>query len=143
MSEKYIKLLHSRGFRVTPQRLAILKILQEANRHMTPSEVNKQAQEIVPGLTPTTVYRTLNFLTEQGLVLDTHIGGGQLVYEIAGHNHHHLICRSCKRTFQIEQNLLDELDQRIEESTGFEIESVHLTFFGLCADCRKKESINE
>jgi len=140
MSEEYIKLLHSRGFRVTPQRLAVLKILQQAKRHMTPSEVSKRAQEIVPGLTTTTVYRTLNFLTEQGLVLDTHIGGGQIVYEIAVQNHHHLICRSCKRTFQIEQNILDDLGKQIEERTGFAIESVHLTFFGLCEDCRKKQS---
>ena len=46
-------------------------------------------------MTEATVYRTLEFLAENGVVLSALNGNGHLVYEIAGHDHHHLICRSC------------------------------------------------
>ena len=80
---------------MTPQRMVILRILSEADCHLSPTRGFQRAQLALPGLTEATVYRTLAFLTEQGLLLAAHIGNGQLVYEIADHNHHHLICRTC------------------------------------------------
>jgi Fe2+ or Zn2+ uptake regulation protein len=132
--------LHSQGYRMTPQRLAILSILENAGRHLTPQEVYEQAQRSLPGMTEATVYRTLSFLTEQGLVLAAHVGSGQLVYEIAEHAHHHLICRACGDTHEIDHALLLTLYQQFQSSTGYQIDSVHLTFFGLCPGCQVKVS---
>ncbi len=95
--ESYTSHLHEHGFRMTPQRMAILNILSQAGAHLTPIEICQKAAEALPGLTDATVYRTLSFLAQQGLVLAAHVGNGQLVYEIAGRNHHHLICRSVRR----------------------------------------------
>jgi len=131
--------LHSRGFRVTPQRMVILRILQEADTHLNPTEVYQRAQQAMPGLTEATVYRTLAFLTDQGMVLAAHIGSGQLVYEIAGHAHHHLICRACGYTLEIEHELLAELYRLFKVSTGYQIDSLHTTFFGLCPECQAPE----
>ncbi|HEX7975213.1 MAG TPA: Fur family transcriptional regulator [Anaerolineales bacterium] len=132
--------LRSLGYRLTPQRLAILGILRDASRHLTPVEVFGLAQQVMPGLTEATVYRTLNFLTEQGLVLAGHTRGGQLVYEIAGHDHHHLICRACGQTYEIEHSELQALYSQLQASTGYRIDSVHLTFFGLCSECQQHEA---
>ena len=93
MFNQVVETLHQRGFRMTPQRLLVLQILKDAGRHLTPQEIFAQAQRILPAMTEATVYRTLSFLSEQGLTLAAHIGNGQLVYEIAGHDHHLLICR--------------------------------------------------
>jgi Fe2+ or Zn2+ uptake regulation protein len=135
--DPYTDQLRSQGYRMTPQRLAILNILENAGKHLTPQEIYEQAQRAMPGMTEATVYRTLSFLTQQGLVLAAHVGSGQLVYEIAGHDHHHLICRACGDTQEIDHALLLSLYQQFQASTGYRIDSMHVTFFGLCPDCQK------
>jgi Fur family transcriptional regulator, ferric uptake regulator len=127
--------LRAQGYRMTSQRLVILQILEESRCHLTPAEVFSLAQEQLPGLTETTVYRTLSFLVEQGLALAAHVGGGQLVYEFAERNHHHLICRACRHTHEIDHSVLQKLYERFQQDTGFQIDSYHVTFFGLCPEC--------
>ncbi len=127
--------LRRRGFRMTPQRLVILEILQDLKRHVTALQVYQLARQAMPGITEATVYRTLSWLAEQGLVMVAHIGGGQLEYEIAGHNHHHIICRACGRSHEIDHADLEKLYHQLETETGYHIDSVHVTFFGLCSQC--------
>lgn len=127
--------LRARGFRLTPQRLTILEVLSKSRCHLTPAEIFERASQTLPGLTEPTVYRTLSFLAENGLALVAHVGNGQLVYEHADHKHHHLICRGCQQLLDIDHTVLCELYQKIEQQTGFKIDSLHVTFFGLCPDC--------
>jgi Fe2+ or Zn2+ uptake regulation protein len=133
--DKTVSHLRQQGFRLTPQRLTILQILEESGQHLTPLEVFQIARQMLPGITEATVYRNLNFLTEQGLALAAHIGSGQLVYEIAGHAHHHLICRECGHSLEIDHEALEPLYQQLKNQTGFQIDSLHATFFGLCQSC--------
>jgi Fe2+ or Zn2+ uptake regulation protein len=132
-------ILRERGYRMTPQRLVILRILHEAGGHLTPLEVYQRAQREMPGLTEATIYRTLIFLSQQGLLLAAHVGSGQLVYETAGHAHHHLICRKCGETQEIDHTLLEALYQQFRASTGYRIDGMHVTFFGLCPGCQEIE----
>ena len=136
MSDPYASQLRARGFRMTPQRIAILRILDESACHLTPLEVYQQAQQDLPGITEATVYRTLTFLTEQGLVLAAHVGSGQLVYEIADRDHHHLICRQCGQAQEIGHAQLEALYRQFQADTGYQIDSLHVTFFGLCPACQ-------
>ena len=133
----YASQLRARGFRMTSQRLAILHVLQHSGRHLSPSEVYVQAKRDLASLTEPTVYRTLEFLAEIGLVMPAHKGNGHLVYEIAHHNHHHLVCRGCGRNVEVEHGLLGSLYRKLESSSGFRLTGSHLTFFGLCPDCQK------
>lgn len=130
--------LRARGFRMTPQRRTILQILHDSGEHLSPSEVYERARQSVPGLTETTVYRTLEFLAVNDMALPAHIGSGHLAYEISGHDHHHLFCRACGREVQIEHVRLQELYAQLEAETGFRLTTSHLTFFGLCPDCKIK-----
>lgn len=132
--------LRAKGYRLTPQRLAILDLLRDAEGHLTPSEVYKQASQKLPGLTEATVYRTLNFLAEQGLVLVAHIGHGQLVYEYAQHNHHHLICKNCGEMMEVEHQELKQLYENFLDKTGYQIDTVHAAFFGYCPKCLDTDS---
>jgi Fur family transcriptional regulator, ferric uptake regulator len=132
----YLSNLRSLGYRLTPQRLVILRILEENQRHLTPGEIFEQARRLMPGLTEPTVYRSLNFLSAHGLILVTHVGGGQLVYEHAQRDHHHLICQECSQMCDVEPELLSELYLQFKVKTGFEIKSRHITFFGLCPHCQ-------
>jgi Fe2+ or Zn2+ uptake regulation protein len=137
---QYTSQLHARGFRMTPQRMAILHILHQADGHLSPTEVYERASHEVPGLTEPTVYRTLEFLAENGLVCSTHTGSGHLVYEIAREEHHHLVCRKCGGELQIEHALLEKLYAELETSSGYRFIDSHITFFGLCPECQVENS---
>jgi Fur family transcriptional regulator, ferric uptake regulator len=132
--------LRKKGYRLTPQRLVILQTLDEAGGHLTPTQIYEQAERRMPGLTEPTVYRTLDFLTRNGLALVAHIGEGRLVYETAAHNHHHLICRTCGHTVEIEHPLLAALYEQFRQKTGYVIDGGHMTFFGLCPECQSVDS---
>lgn len=132
----YAPELRSRGYRMTPQRMAILHALLRSGKHLSPTEVYDQARDELPGLTETTVYRTLEFLAENGFARSAHMGNGHLVYEIAGHEHHHLKCRICGHEMEVQHALLKTMYQKIESASGYQLTDSHLTFFGLCPDCQ-------
>ncbi len=137
MFDTYRIFLHKQGYRMTPQRMTILRILNDTSRHMTPREVYESAKQTLPGITEPTIYRTLSFLSAQGLLMAAHVGSGQLVYEAAGQNHHHLICRKCGQNCEISHELLKPLYDRLSNDTGFLVDGVHVTIFGLCPNCLK------
>jgi len=130
--------LRTRGFRMTSQRTAILSFLHDAPGHFSPAEIYTRVRQTLPGMRETTVYRTLEFLAENDMVLPSLAGDGHLVYEMAGRDHHHLICRSCEQSVEIDHARVQKLYQQLEARTGYQLTTSHLTFFGLCPDCRDK-----
>lgn len=135
-SSDYASQLRARGYRMTPQRLAILHVLRHEGTHLSPGAVYKKALVELPGLTEPTVYRTLEFLAENGLARSSHAGSGHLTYEIADNDHHHIICRSCKAEIEVEHSLLASLYQTLESSSGFKHIDSHVTFLGICPNCQ-------
>ena len=135
-SEEFTPQLRARGYRMTPQRHAILHVLCDSGEHLTPTEVYEQARHELTSLTETTVYRTLEFLAENGLARPALKGNGHLVYEIARHEHHHLICRNCGKTMEVEHALLKTMYRKLESTSGYKLTDSHVTFFGLCSDCK-------
>jgi Fur family peroxide stress response transcriptional regulator len=132
----YAPQLRARGFRMTPQRMAILHVLHQAGTHLTPSGVYSRARRELPGLTEPTVYRTLDFLVENGLVHSSHAGSGHFSYQIAGRDHHHLVCRVCGSEIEVEHSLLASLYRILEEASGYRKIDSHVTFFGVCPQCQ-------
>ena len=133
---QYTPQLHARGFRMTPQRLTILHVLHHSNGHLSPIEVYQQASREIPGLTEATVYRTLEFLTENRLAHSAHVGNGHFVYEIIKPDHHHLICRKCGAEMQIDHAALEKVYSELESFSGYRFIDSHMTFFGLCPECQ-------
>ena len=128
--------LRAQGYRLTPQRLAILRTLRETGEHLTPAQVYQRVKQELPGLTEATVYRSLDFLTRQGLAFGSYVDRVGLVYEIAKRDHHHLICRACGQTREIGHTLLQKLYKQILASTAYQIDTKHLMLYGLCPDCQ-------
>ena len=131
--------LRTRGFRATPQRMVILHVLRHTGGHLAPSQVYERARVDLPGLTEPTVYRTLDFLAENGFVLAAHTGNGRIVYELAEANHQHLVCRHCGGAMQIDHTPLEELYKQLASSTGYKLDSSHVTLFGLCPECQPQK----
>jgi Fur family transcriptional regulator, ferric uptake regulator len=137
---EYAPQLRSRGFRVTAQRMAVLHVLRHSQSRLSPSQIYERAQQRLPGLTETTVYRTLDFLARNGFAWPIRMGTRHLVYELAGPRHHHLICKQCGSEIEIEHGLLRNLYARLEAASGYQVSEDHLTLFGLCPRCQKTNS---
>jgi Fe2+ or Zn2+ uptake regulation protein len=135
-ASEYAAQLRARGFRMTSQRLAILHTLRHAGTHLSPREVYKQAKQVLPTLTEPTVYRTLEFLAENGLARPSQIGNGHLMYEIAGNDHHHIVCRICGDEMEVDHALLGDLYRKLESTSGYMRIDSHMTFFGVCPNCQ-------
>lgn len=130
--------LRQRGYRITPQRLAVLEALHRGG-HLAAGEVLASVRRVAPRLTEATVYRTLEFLAAQGVVLAGRDAEGRLCFELAGREHHHLICRRCGATVEIPHARVARLYRELEAETGFQLSASHLTLQGLCARCQKKK----
>jgi len=124
------KMLRSRGYRMTPQRLSILQVLHDGG-HLSPAQIFERVQQT--GMTETTVYRTLEFLARNGVVLVADRGN-----ELAGNSHHHIICSNCGAQMEIDPALLTPAISQIEGKTGYRLTASHLTFYGLCPECISK-----
>ena len=133
---EYAPQLRERGYRMTPQRMAILHVLHHEGEHLSPAEVYKKARKELPGLTEPTVYRTLEFLADNALVRPSYSSSGHLTYEIAGNDHHHVVCRNCGGEIEVEHTLLESLYRLLETTSGYRSIDSHVTFFGLCPKCQ-------
>jgi Fur family ferric uptake transcriptional regulator len=129
--------LRARGFRLTSQRLAIIKVLLEADEHLTPAEVLERGQNVCPGLGLTTVYRTLEVLRESGWVRRVHLDEGCQAYALLREKEaHHLVCQGCHRVVDFPCTGLTELVEETTRRTGFTVQSHLLELVGLCPDCQ-------
>ena len=133
---EYAPQLRERGYRMTPQRMAILHVLHHEGTHLSPAEVYKKARKELPGLTEPTVYRTLEFLADIALVRPSYSSSGHLTYEIAGNAHHHIVCRNCGGEIEVEHTLLESLYRLLETTSGYRSIGSHVTFFGVCPKCQ-------
>ena len=133
--------LHSKGYRLTPQRHLIMAAVQQAGDHVTPEQVYETVHRQNPAISRATIYRTLDFLCEVRLIHAMR-WGAHTYYEIVGDQpHHHLICRACGAIEQLDHALLEQLFKAIDEKHCFIIDVDHITLFGLCRRCRTREKI--
>jgi len=130
--------LKKHGHKLTPQRRAILRVIAREHDHLSPAQIHQKVSQDYPGIGLVTVYRTLEVLDELDLLCQVHSAGdcrGYLLRRPAGH-HHHLVCTECGMVVDFADCDLSELQQRLAEETGFDIEGHVLEFSGRCLDCR-------
>ena len=92
--EQVTSQIRERGFRLTSQRMAILGVLYKTGERLLPLEIFEKASALQPGITEPTLYRTLDFLVENGFV-SVVTRGRRLVYELMRSSHYLMICSSC------------------------------------------------
>lgn len=136
-ASEYAPQLRSLGFRVTAQRLAILHVLLDSGAHLLPTEIFRRARRRARGLSQPTVYRTLDFLAQHGIVQPALNAQKHVVYQISRHVHHHLLCSSCGRNMEVEHEWVHEIFRTLEIRSGYRLTAGHLTLFGLCPACRE------
>lgn len=133
--------LKKKGYKLTPQRRAIVEtIMHNDGKHLTVEELYDEVKKECPEIGLATVYRTVILLEEMGVVYKLDLNDGCSRYELAhaheNHRHHHLVCNSCGKVFEVEDDLLDELEEEIETKYGFKILDHSVKFFGVCEQCK-------
>jgi len=142
MSRKKVKeKLQQNSYRLTNQRAAILEVMfDNKGKHLSAEEVLYYAKRKLPNIGIATVYRTLEKLAGMEILYKTMFEEGKYRYEISDdkeHQHHHIICLSCGRIAEIEEDLLCNLEEQLE-NRGFEVLDHELKFYGYCPECKKK-----
>lgn len=137
------------GYKYTPQRQAVLDImLEHPNLHLSTEEIYSLLKQKQPDIGMATVYRTLLLLEKIQIIRKTDIEDGFTRYELYDHKehaHHHLICVKCGSVFDMEDDLLEELEKRIYAKMRFTVRDHNLKFYGDCENCSKtgKEKSNK
>ncbi|MDY6917933.1 MAG: Fur family transcriptional regulator [Chloroflexota bacterium] len=128
--------LREKGYRLTPQRMIVLDAVETSDDHISAEEIHRQALARYPYINISTIYRTLELLKELGLVAETNLGGGRLVYHPAGKaHHHHLVCRNCGKIQDIDGSAFERLRKDLSDRYRFQAEFEHVAVFGVCDEC--------
>lgn len=122
--------------RQTKQRAAVIEVLQSARSHPDAAWVHAQVRERLPQVSLGTVYRTLDTLVRDGVVVTIERAGQATRYDYRhpGHDHHHAVCRGCGAIFDVEMADLPPLPPTVLPA-GFQVSDVRLEFRGVCPDC--------
>lgn len=136
--------LKKKGYKLTPQRRAIVDtIVDSEGKHLTAEEIYDVVKNNCPEIGLATVYRTIILLEEIGFVSRLHLNDGcsryELVHSDERHRHHHLICNSCKKVIEVEDDLLEDLEEEIKNKYSFAIVDHSVKFYGYCKECQSKK----
>jgi len=135
-----IERLKEKGFRITPQRIAIVEMLANSCEHPGVELIYREVTKKFPTTSLATVYKTVTLLKELGEVMEIAFGDGSNRYD--GKNprpHPHIMCVKCKSITDPDLSSLNEMSKELSEETGYKIVSHRLDFFGVCPNCQKME----
>ncbi|MCG3398924.1 Fur family transcriptional regulator [Staphylococcus massiliensis] len=135
--------LQQSSYKLTPQREATVTVLIENEAdHLSAEDVYLKVKDKAPEIGLATVYRTLELLAELKVVDKINFGDGVARFDLrkegAKHFHHHLVCMECGRVDEIEEDLLPQVEDKVEKDFNFKIIDHRLTFHGICDSCQQK-----
>jgi Fe2+ or Zn2+ uptake regulation protein len=130
--DSVIRTLREHGLKVTPQRQAILRIVQDTAGHVTAESVYNHARREMPTISLKTVYETLHSLAALDQIRPLDVGTGSTLFDVTLRPHHHLVCTSCHRTEDID---FDLEPLRADQQRGFTVTSTDVIVRGLCPEC--------
>lgn len=136
--------LRGAGLRVTASRVAVLRVLTEADDHPRVDQVIERVRAGGLSISIQAAYDVCEALRQRGLARRIAFAGGPARYEArAGDNHHHLVCRSCGLTADVDcvTGAAPCLDA--PGASGFAVDEAEVTFWGLCPDCQPRENVHE
>lgn len=128
-------MLRRHGVQVTAQRLAVLSAVSD-RPHSTAADIDAAVREEIGAISLQAVYDALATLAERGIIRRIQPAGSPARYEDrVGDNHHHLICRSCGRTVDIDCAVGDAPCLTAANDTGYEIDEAEVIYWGRCPSC--------
>jgi len=127
------------GFKLTPQRLAILEYLDGNKDHPAAEDIYRDVKKRFPMMSLATVYNTLEALKKSGGVLELTIDPERRHYDPNTEPHHHLICLECKKIVDVHKDF--KINIPPAQRQGFKVTGNHIEFYGTCPECIKKGGV--
>ncbi len=128
--------LGARGGRLTPQRLAIYQAVVGRTTHPSVAAVHAEVNRRFPGLSPATVYATLELFAHLGLVQE--VSGPVRRYDGRAGLHVNLVCQRCGQVLDVVDSGVEALQRRAAARAGFHVSAVRFELHGLCPRCRRR-----
>ena len=130
--------IHDLG--LTRQREVVLRVIRDAQSHLTANEVFTAAKALLPSISFATVYNSLRYLKDAGHIAEIKFGDGASRFDRMTHRHDHAICTACGKLVDIEMEIPAEIVKRAARYSKFKPESLEFTLRGKCPDCAKKKN---
>ena len=125
----------SSGF--TKQRKAVLEVIRESDQHLTANDVFERARRLLPGISFATVYNSLRYLKQEGMIGEVRFDTDATRYDRKLTRHDHAICNACGKIVDLDLPVPPEILKKAARLSKFEPESIELILRGSCPDCRQ------
>ncbi len=123
-----LSVLKGEGFRITPQRLEVIRILATSVGHPNAAQIYDSIKQQFPTMSQATVYNTIALLKEMNQILEIDLHGDSHYDGNRPEEHAHLICKSCNK-------IMDAEIKGVETSSGYQVVRSQVTFYGYCPEC--------
>jgi Fe2+ or Zn2+ uptake regulation protein len=138
MSSQLEDRLRDVGLRVTAPRVAVLRVLDASTDHPRVDEVIERVRDAGVSISTQAAYDVCEALSRVGLAQRIELDGGPVRYEgRTGDNHHHLVCRSCGVTVDVDCAVGVTPCLEPSEAHGFVVEEASVSYWGICPDCQR------
>ena len=124
------------GRGLTRQREVVLRVVRETEEHLTAAEIFAAARELLPSISFATVYNSLRYLKDAGLVHEITFGNAASRYDRETARHDHAVCTACGKLLDFALAETAQLMRLAARRSRFKPQSIHLTLYGLCPDCK-------
>ena len=132
-------LLREKGFKVTPQRLAIYNMLASTQSHPNAEMIFNELQALYPTMSLATVYKTMEILKEIGLVKILNAGEDSFRYDADTSDHPHVRCMECGQVEDVENIDSAEFVKQVSQGTNYHLINQQFYFYGICPGCQGKK----
>ena len=134
--------LREAGYRLTPQRLAICRLLEESKSHPTAQMIYEHLSSQYESLSLATVYNTLETLVALGAINTLGTAGDEAVhYDADTEPHVNLACVSCHRVIDLPSEFIHALDEEVAETSGYRLLGTRVLYYGLCPQCQSEGQV--
>ena len=131
-------ILRRHGVPITAQRLAVLRAVS-SRPHSTADAIAEAVRAEIGVISRQSVYNALGMLAEKGLIRRIQPSGSTALYEDrVGDNHHHLICRTCGKTADVDCSVGKAPCLSASDNSGFQIDEAEVIYWGTCPECLAK-----
>lgn len=141
MGIDFQNILRNSPLKVTPKRLAILDILADAPTYLGAEDIRKRLKERFTSMGLPTVYRNLESLTNENIIIKITHPDRKLYYYFCHNNdhHHHFICTKCKKVEDLAFCGMEKIEEEVRQHLKGSVTSHLLQVFGYCKDCKPQE----
>lgn len=134
--DRSIKVLQENNLKNTHARQVVLDLFLQTRTPIAADQIFSYLSQKKCDIDRATVYRILDTFVEKGIISRIEFQEGKFRYEIAGNDHHHLICEKCSSISDISDCGISEWEKEIRSKKGFLVKRHSLEFFGVCSSCQ-------